>query len=132
MQGSEVPSPNPGCFQFLWCDHSPMALATQRFQTKGLNRHEVNLFDSLGNQVRESFVETAKAEVAYLISPYQLHQGSPAKKSGRRKLLRLSASHQPITSIRMTINPYIEYDYDYHTTSGAIPDHLKALDLFQS
>lgn len=127
MQGSEVPSPTPGCFQFLWCDHSPMQFAAQPFQVKGLNRHEVNFFDSLGNQVEEDKVETAKARMTYLMSPYQLHQGSPVDRSGRRKLLRLSASHQPITSIRMTVNPYMDYDYPYHTTTGEIPEKLKVL-----
>lgn len=127
MQGPEVPFPNPGCVQFLWCDHTPMEFTTQGFQTKGMDRHRVNFFDSLGNQVREESVETAKRGIAYLMSPYQLHQGSPVQQSGRRKLLRLSASHQPITSTRMTVNPHMAYDYDYHTTSGAIPEGLKVL-----
>lgn len=127
MQGSEVETPNPGCFNFLWCDHSPMEYSTQAFPTEDLDRHTVNLFDTLGQQVRPESRMTATAGMTHLMGPYQLHQGRPVERSGRRKLLRLSASHQPITSIRMTINPYMTYDYPYHTTSGAIPSHLVTL-----
>lgn len=127
MQGSEVPSVNPGCFQFLWCDHTPALYATQSFQTKGLDRHRVNFFDSLGNQVKEDSLIQGKPGLAYLMSAYQVHRASEVAVSGRRKVLRLSASYQPITSKRMTVNPHIGYDYPIHSTSGRIPEGLKVL-----
>lgn len=127
MQGSEVETPTPGCFQFLWCDHTPMEYSTQSFETKGLDRHKVNFFDSLGNQVNPDSVKRGRSGLAYLMSPYQVHRARPVAQNGRRKLLRLSASHQPITSVKVTINPYMEYDHPIHVTSGEIPDHLVTL-----
>lgn len=127
MQGSEVPTPNPGCFQFLWCDQTPTQYSAQKFQTKGLDRHNTNLIASLANQVRPECVKTVKPGMTYLISAYQLHRASQAASDGRRKLIRLTASHQPITSVKMTVNPLMDYDYPFHTTSGNIPSGLKVL-----
>lgn len=127
MQGSEVPTPNPGCFQYLWCDHTPMQISTQSFKTKGLDRHSVNLFDSLANQIDDNHVRQTRPGIAYLMSPYQLHRGTAVDQECRRKIIRLSASHQPITSVKMTINPHADYDYPVHTTSGDIPGGLKVL-----
>lgn len=127
MQGSEVPTPNPGCFQYLWCDHTPMHITGQAFQVKGLCRHTVNFFDSLANQVDESKAQQVQAGIAYLMSPYQMHRCTALPEERRRKVVRLSASHQPNTSVLMTRNPHMHYDYEIHSTSGEIPRGLKTL-----
>ena len=127
MQGSEVPTPKAGCFQFTWSNHSGTEYTNQKFKTKGLNRHSINLFDSLGNQIDDSCVKTMEPGTAYLSSPYQVHRTPVLKRSGQRKFLRLSASHQPITSTKMSLNPRIKYDYPVHSTSGEIPLGLVTL-----
>lgn len=117
IQGSEVPSPGPGSFQFFWCDQSPVAYADQKFQTKGLNRHDADVSELLANQVHPDSVKETRSGMAHLISPYQIYRPALSTGAGSRKMLRLLVSYHPITSTNMTLNPLIEYDYPIHTTS---------------
>ena len=123
LQGPDTHSPAPGCFQFLWSSQSSMEYADQTFRTKGLNRHQANLTDSLSRQVSSERIYGTKPGLTYLLTPYHLHRPSQAVSDGPRKTIRLVASHLPVTSSAMTINPLMEYDFTVHTTSDSATDH---------
>ena len=124
MQGSEVATPTPGCYQYVWSDCAPMAMALQGFNVEGFDRHTVNFFESLARQVHTASCKRFAERRMMLMSAYLVHKAMPVPTSGYRRFLRLYLTHQPITSVKATLNPLIDYDYEPQTTSGEIPSGL--------
>lgn len=125
MQGDEVRVKVPGDITFLWCNTLPTKFANQSFEISNLDPSTQNVFKHLSAQVRESSVMSAQENKIYLVGPYHVHEASEAKEKVFRSFLRLSYTNTPITSTKMTLNPEIKYNYEYHTTSGNIPGYLK-------
>ena len=125
MQGDEVTKKVPGDITFLWCNVLPTKFTNQSFETTNLDPSTQNVFNYLSRQVSESSIISAEANKIYMVGPYHVHEASEATEKVYRIFLRVSYTNTPITSIKMTLNERIKYNYEYHTTSGKIPEHLK-------
>jgi hypothetical protein len=125
MQGDEVSKKMPADIQFVWTNSFPTTFANQSFDIEGLNPSEHNVFDWLGSQVDPSRTFTIEPYYLYAMNPYHVHQATPADRDGYRQFVRISYTFTPITSVTMTLNPSMHYNYLYHTTTGLIPKHLK-------
>lgn len=60
-----------------------------------------------------------------MINPYHIHTATKAINKIYRHFIRVAFTEIPVTSVKMTINPKIEYNYQYHITTGEIPSYLK-------
>ena len=125
LQGDEVPEKVSNCFQFICFDSLPTLFADQTFKTNNLCLSKDNIFDALGSQVNKNNVYHTKENTIYFMNPYMVHTADKSNKDCKRLFVRLYFSHLPITSIKATINPNIDYNFKPHTTSGDIPKHLK-------
>ncbi len=125
LQGDEVQIKKAVDFEFFWFDCLPTLFAPQPFDINGLNLSTHNVFDWLGRQVDLAKILEAKPFRIYGINPYHVHRANEAKEKVYRRFIRLAYTYIPVTSVRMTINPEMKYNYDYHTTSGEIPSYLK-------
>jgi len=125
MQGDEVPTKSPGDLTFVWSDCLPTTFATKQFNIEGLNPSIHNVFNWLGKQIKKENILHTKPFRVYAFNPYHVHSASEAQEKIYRRYVRLSYSYIPVTSIKMTVNPAMKYNYKYHTTSGKIPDYLK-------
>lgn len=125
LQGEEVPVKTPACYQYVWMNKLPFRFTTQDFLIHGLDLSRHNIFDSLGAQVYPESVASVKANQLYLMNPYLLHQAAIADEDTIDRLfMRVYVSELPITSVKMTINPHIQYPYKVHSTTGQIPANL--------
>ncbi len=125
LQGDGVRVKKPADFEFLWFDCLPTLFATQKFDIDGLNLSTHNIFNWLGKRVDSTKILETKPFRIYGINPYHVHRANEAKGRIYRRFIRLAYTYIPVTSVRMTVNPEMKYNYDYHTTSGEIPDYLK-------
>lgn len=126
LQGEEVPLKKPACYQYVWMNKLPFKFTTQDFIINGMDLSRHNIFDSLGAQVYPESVASVHTNQLYLMNPYLLHQAAIADEDiDDRLFMRLYVSELPITSVKMTINPKIEYPYEVHSTTGQIPDNLR-------
>ena len=124
VQGDEVPVKKSGNIAFTWCDALPTEYAYQTFNTEGCDISKHNVFEWLGNQVKEHRIKTIKTKTLTLMNTYCVHRSPIATEDTKRRYVRLSYTHVPITNKKLEINPTIEYDYPVHSTEGKIPDHL--------
>jgi len=124
MQGTEVPYKKNVDFQFIWADQTPTKFCTMTFNMEGANEAKHNIFKWVGKQVDENLCYYLQANKVYLMNAYHVHTATKSSRLVFRKFVRLSFTNTPITSVRMTINPAMEYDYEIGTTTGAIPSHL--------
>jgi len=125
MQGTEVPEKKNADFQFIWADRTPTRFCTMTFNMEGVDEAVHNIFRWVGKQVDENLCYYLKANEIYLMNAYHVHTAVRTTKPVFRRFARLSFTNTPITSVRMTKNPAIEYNYQIGTTTGAIPSHLK-------
>ena len=125
LQGDEVSVKKNADYQFIWSDSLPTKFCTQEFDIDELDLSKVNAFKFLGKQVIESRCYLLNPNTIYLMNPYHLHEASQAKTETFRKFVRLSFTQTPITSVKMTINPDMIYNYEIHKTTGNIPKYLK-------
>ncbi len=58
------------------------------------------------------------------MNAYHVHTATTAESKLYRRFVRLSYTNTPITSIKMTVNPDIKYNYQIKVTSGNIPTNL--------
>jgi hypothetical protein len=124
MQGDEVPIKQPGDLQFVWSDKLPTSFAAQSFDMTGIDPSRHNVFDWVGRQVNPMNVQNGVPNAVYALTSYHVHSATLAQAAIYRRFARLSFTHLPVTSTRMTVNPEVTYNYPYHTTTGAIPAHL--------
>jgi len=124
MQGTEVPEKKNADFQFIWADQTPTRFCTMTFDMEGVDEAVHNIFKWVGRQVDKNFCYYLKANEIYLMNAYHVHTAVKGTKPVFRRFARLSFTNTPITSVRMTDNPAIEYNYPRGTTTGAIPSHL--------
>ena len=136
LQGAEVPVKTGIDLQYIWTDALPTEFAIGRFETRGLDLEKHNIFQRLGPQVEapgwHGSLWSADAFQVVRMNTCHVHrsrmrtsvEASETEKPLHRKLFRLSFSRVPVTSIKMTINPNMAYDYSIHTTTGNIPQHL--------
>lgn len=124
LQGDEVSEKQKSDYQFLWADNTPTRFCTQEFNIKDLNLSKHNVFNFLGSQVIDKNCYSLEKNRIYLMNPYHLHSASISDTKLYRRFVRLSFTNTPITSVKMTVNPDIIYNYDIHKTSGNIPTNL--------
>lgn len=124
MQGDEVVKKVDADFQFIWADATPTKFCTKVFDIEGLDPSKHNVFNWLGRQTEEKYCYLLDKYKIYLMNPYHVHSATISDKVQYRRFIRLSFTKTPITSIKMTINPDIKYNYEIHKTSGNIPKHL--------
>jgi hypothetical protein len=124
MQGDEVNEKKPADFQFIWSDETPTKFCTQLFNTQKLDTSIHNVFNFLGNQVKNETCYLLEKNKIYLMNAYHLHTATLSNKNTHRKFVRVSFTNTPITSIKMTINNSINYNYKIHQTTGNIPKNL--------
>lgn len=125
MQGDEVPVKHNACYQYIACNIAPFEYALQNFKVEeGISGSIHNLFNYFGNQVKDSEICSINTNKIYLMTPYLLHRVTKAPCDYNRQFFRLYITHTPITSVKATINTALKYNYQPHTTSGNIPDHL--------
>ena len=124
IQGDEVHVKQNGDFQFIWCNDLPTHFSTQAFDMRGcdLSKHDVNKW--IAKQIQPEYVMEIQPHTVYLMNPYYVHKGAEAYKWTYRQFLRISYTHIPVTSTKMTVNPQMEYDYEIHSTDGMIPSTL--------
>ena len=128
LQGDEVPVKKPIDVTFTWCDVLPFAYAHQSFKLPPeTNLSEHNIFETLGARVKPKKIRGTQANRIYAMDSYCVHRGTPALIPIRRTFIRVSYTHIPVTSTKMTVNANMAYDYEIHTTTGEIPEHLKTL-----
>jgi len=125
LQGDEVSNKKPADFQFIWSDKIPTKFCTQEFDITGLNLSKHNVFNWLGRQTLEEKCYLLEAEKIYLMNAYHVHTATKSDQDTNRNFVRVSFTNTPITSIRMSVNNDISYDYEIHKTTGAIPKHLE-------
>lgn len=125
MQGAEVPIKKKADFMFIISNK----LGTEYFSKplfvrNNLNENTHNYFNYFGGQISGPS-GYCKSNKAYLLSGYQMHRCQKAKKhTDDRIFVRVHFSEVPITSVKMTVNPDVKYDYQIHATTGEIPDYL--------
>jgi hypothetical protein len=124
MQGLEVSEKQPADYQFIWADATPTKFCTQTFDVEGIDVGKHNVFNWVSKQVAEKNCYLLKKETIYLMNAYHVHTATQAEKKLYRRFVRLSFTNTPITSIKMTINPDIKYNYKIGVTSGDIPKNL--------
>ena len=124
MQGAEVPIKMHGCYQLIWCDILPTEFAVQTFNAAGLDPNKHNYFNHLGFQVKEDSILTLPEGHLCLMNSYMVHKAKVSKHACNRKFLRIYITHQPITSVKATLNDCITYPFIPHSTSGNIPIDL--------
>ena len=124
VQGDEVPVKQSGNIAFSWCDALPTEYAHQRFDMRGCNISKHNVFKWLDAQVDPESIKEIATNSIMLMNTYCVHRAKVAEADTKRRYVRLSYTHVPITNKRVHINPEIEYDYPVHSTTGEIPDHL--------
>ena len=121
-----------GDFQFIWSNVLGTEFCIQPFTSQGLDPSKHNVFTFLSKQVNEENICKFNNGDIILMNCYHVHrsQENQIQTKGKeerkifRQFMRLSCTHTPITSIKMTINPDIEYNYPFHCTLGNIPLHL--------
>lgn len=124
LQGDEVPVKVPINYHFIWSDCLPTEFVHQQFDVNGLDLSKHNAFEWLGRQVDPANIVPTRPGFIYASNTYCVHRATPASERVYRRFIRVSYTHTPITSTRMTINPSIKYNYPHHTSTGAIPSHL--------
>ena len=124
VQGDEVPVKQPGNIAFSWCDKLPTEYAHQTFDMDGIDLSKHNIFDWCARQVKPENIKHIIPGALTLMNTYCVHRCAVAKEFTRRRYVRLSFTHVPITNKKLTINPDIRYDYPVHSTEGDIPKHL--------
>jgi len=116
MQGDEVEVKVPCDYTFTWCSALPTIYSPQGFSTEGIDVSKDNIFEHLGKQV--SIQQESLAYMLYASNSYSVHKCMLAKEPVFRDFVRLSFTYVPITSVKMTINPSMNYNYPIHTTKG--------------
>jgi hypothetical protein len=125
MQGDEVTTKRKADFQFIWCDSDPTLFSSQKFDMSSFNHNHDNIFKYLEKQINPNKISEIIRNQVYLMNPYHVHSAKESKESPNRLFIRASFSYVPVTSIKMTINPHIQYNYPIHQSSGIPPRHLK-------
>ena len=123
LQGDEVQPKHNGDFTTFWSNSLPTEYVMQAFDVENLDLSKHNIFDALGQQVN-SEIKSMTCTDTWALSPYILHRSPQAKEMTYRQFVRVSFSHIPITSVKMTVNEDMLYDYEIHTTAGEIPEYL--------
>ena len=124
VQGDEVPVKQPGNIAFSWCDTLPTEYAHQTFDMEGIDLSTHNIFDWCARQVNPENIKSIIPGAVTLMNTYCVHRCAVATEFTRRRYVRLSFTHVPITNKKLTINTDIRYDYPIHSTGGEIPAHL--------
>ena len=124
MQGDEVNVKVSADFQFIWADATPTRFCTKTFNIEGLNPSKHNVFNWLGKQTEERYCYNLEKEKIYLMNSYHVHSATISEIVQYRRFVRLSFTKTPITSVKMTVNPAIKYNYMIHQTTGNIPKNL--------
>jgi hypothetical protein len=124
MQGDEVKVKVEADFQFIWADATPTRFCTKTFNVEGLDPSRHNVFNWLGKQTEEKYCYNLEKEKIYLMNAYHVHSATISEIVQYRRFVRLSFTKTPITSVKMTINPDITYNYAIHQTTGNIPKNL--------
>ena len=125
MQGDEVGVKVLPDIEVVWSDCLPTTFTRQGFDIEGMNPSIHNVFNWLGQQIDSTKLFKGEPYHTYLINPYHAHTATKAIEKIYRKFIRLSYTQTPVTSVKMTVNPKINYNYSYHVTSGEIPAYLK-------
>ena len=126
LQGDEVPVKQQSDMIFTWCDTLPFEYAAQTFPLPAhVNLSEHNIFEILGSLVQPEHIRQTEPKTLYYMDSYCVHRAVPAPEDTNRIFFRVCYTDIPVTSTKMTLNPEMDYDYVYHTTTGEIPKHLK-------
>lgn len=126
LQGEEVPVKKLADFQFIWTNALPTVFAVKPFNIDGIDLSKHNVFTWVSRQIeeKEDTIISFPPGAVVLMNQYHVHRASEAHESLFRTFIRLSFTQTPVTSIKMTVNPSIQYNYKYHQTAGDIPKNL--------
>ena len=125
LQGDEVPIKKPTDLQFIWSDGLPTIFSSQNLDAKGLDPSTHNVFKWIDKQVSpESIIKTNPYHI-YAMNTYHIHKATEATEKTFRRFIRVSYTYIPVTSKRMTVNADMDYNYEYHKTTGEIPSYLQ-------
>jgi len=126
MQGDEVLIKVPPDITFVWCNDLPTRFSSSDLNLTDLNTSKDNVFAAMEKRIQLKDTFFIDPGIIYYITAYMPHTGEIARRQiVNRVFMRLGFSLTPITSVRMTVNPRIVYNYPIHKTSGEIPAHLK-------
>ncbi len=124
FQGNEVKIRKPPDSILIYSNCTPTEFVKQNFKFDGFHKNKHNMFKWISRQVHTESVST-KPNHIYKMDSYCVHRAGISTKNIYRLFIRICLTEIPITSKKMTVNPFIKYDYNIHTTSGEIPKHLK-------
>lgn len=125
LQGDEVPIKKAADLQFIWSDILPTTFTSQKFDVKGLNPSVHNVFNWVAKQIdKKKVIETQPFNI-YAMNSYHAHRATEATERVHKHFIRVSYTFIPVTSKRMTVNPEMKYNYEYHKTTGEIPSYLE-------
>lgn len=125
LQGNEVPVKRPGDVQFIWSDCMPTDFCVQPIDIDGLDMGRYNVFGWISRQVKTENIIKTEPNRLTMMNCYHIHRAVPAQERVYRRFLRISYTCVPITSVTMTVNTDLKYNYEYHITSGYVPAHLR-------
>lgn len=124
LQGDEVPVKKGPDWQFIIYDCLPTLFTTQTFNSDGWNLSKDNIFKKLEEQIDISKIITYPPNTLLLMNAYYAHAAAKSDKQLSRKFIRINFTHCPVTSVKMTVNENIKYNYSIHVTNGIISKHL--------
>lgn len=127
LQGDEVSVKQNACINFIGSSsqYGTEVLMDSSNLFGGLNLSIDNIFrvmDDLYSDAKD--IMYLKSDTMHMMDAYTIHRTPKVREECTRTILKLVLTHVPITSVTSTFNNNIEYDYDYHTTSGQVPAHL--------
>ena len=125
LQGDEVPEKKPGNITFSWMDTLPTEYVGAPIDMTDLDVSKDQIFAHLAQRVDETKASRLRINHLQCFSMYCVHRPMVAPADTNRCYIRISYTHVPITSKKMTVNEDIKYPYEIHSTAGEIPKHLK-------
>ncbi|MDB5254153.1 MAG: hypothetical protein JWL80_219 [Parcubacteria group bacterium] len=125
MQGDEIEVKKLADIELIWSDCLPTSFTSQAFDITDMNPSVHNIFNWLGKQIDESQIVIPDPFHLYAINSYHVHAATKAIEKTYRRFIRLAYTQTPVTSVKMTVNPQMSYNYSHHVTSGEIPAYLK-------
>lgn len=95
----------------IWCNKMPTRFTIQPFYIEKLDKLKQNVHDFFEKTADDRFTLNAKANHAYLMTPYNVHKVDKVPFEGKRVFVRINFSPVEIEDYTNTINPSLRYEY---------------------
>lgn len=124
LQGDEVRNKVEPDVQFCIYNSLPTLFTSQSFRVNDWDVSRHNIFHKIEEQIDNSKIVTYPCDTLLMMNAYCAHAAAKSDKVTDRLFIRVNFTKTPVTSIKMTINPDMNYNYPIHQTTGEIPKHL--------